>query len=107
GRETTYEVTGVIEDIPQRTQFNFDFLITHAPTEPDEFWQVPDCLTYILMEDNTGPNKLVGKLMNALNEVPQLKSTNRTVAISLESFDEVNLSNTEYLLIAIAIFIVI
>ena len=107
GEETTYEVTGVIEDVPQRTQFKFDFLITHAPADPNESWLVPECLTYFLMEDNTGPNKLLGKLTSALNEMPQLKSTNKRVSISLDSLSEVHLSNTEYLLIAVGIFIVI
>ena len=107
GQETTYEVTGVMEDVPQRTQFKFDFLTTHAPADPNESWLVPDCLTYFLMEDNTGPNKMLGKLTSVLNEVPQLKSANRRVTISLESLSEVHLSNTEYLLVAVGIFIVV
>jgi len=107
GEETTYEVTGVIEDFPHRSQFDFDFLTTHAPADPNESWLVPDCLTYFLIEDNTEPKKLLGKLTSALNEVPQLKSTNRRVSISMKSLSDVNLSNTEYLLIAVGIFIVI
>ncbi|HYI79228.1 MAG TPA: ABC transporter permease, partial [Chryseolinea sp.] len=35
GQETTYEVTGVAEDIPRRSQFKFDFLITHAELDPN------------------------------------------------------------------------
>ncbi len=107
GEETNYEVTGVIEDVPHRTQFEFDFLTTNAPADPNESWLVPDCLTYFLMGDNTGPNKLLEKLTSALYEVPQLKSTNRSVIISLESLSDVHLSSTEYLLVAVGIFIVI
>lgn len=107
GQETTYEVTGVIEDVPHRSQFEFDFLTTHALADPNESWLVPDCSIYFLMGDNTGANKVLSKLTNALSEVPQLKSTNRSVTVSLESLSEAQLSSTEYILIAMGVFIAI
>lgn len=107
GEETTYEVTGVIEDVPRRSQFKFDFLTTQAPLDPTEFWFVPDCATYLLLKDNTNASELSKKLTSKLNEVPQLKTTNRKVTMSLESLANVQLSSTEYLLIAVGIFIIL
>lgn len=106
GQETTYEVTGVVEDVPQRSQFKFDFLITHGPLDPNEIWFAPDCATYLLLKDNSNTSELSKRLTGKLNEVPQLKSTNRKVTISLESLANVQLSSTEYLLIAVGIFLV-
>jgi putative ABC transport system permease protein len=107
GHETTYEVTGVTEDVFERSQFKFDFLITYAPADPNESWLVPDCLTYFLLEENTDIDNLSQKLTGALKDVPQLKSSNRTVTVSLERLGDVHLSTTEYLLLAIGIFIAI
>ncbi len=107
GAESTYEVTGVMEDIPQRSQFQFDFLITQAPPDPNGIWLVPDCSTYLLLKDNTDIRELSGKLTSALDEVPPLKSTNRKVWVSLESLAKVQLSGTQYLLIAVGLFIIL
>jgi putative ABC transport system permease protein len=107
GRETEYVVTGVIEDVPQRSQFNFDFLTTHAPIDPSEFWFVPDCATYLLLKDNIDIEKLQEGLTSAMNGVPQLRMTSRKVTMSLESFATVELSVMEHILIAVGIFIVL
>ncbi|MBA4053452.1 MAG: hypothetical protein C0490_01950 [Marivirga sp.] len=107
GSESTYEVTGVIEDVPRRSQFNFDFLIAQAPQDPNELWYVADYPTYLLLKDNADIGELSNKLTTALNEIPQLKSTNRKVTISLASLANVQLSSTEYLLIAVGIFIIL
>lgn len=107
GQETTYEVTGVTEDVSNRTQFKFDFLISRAQADLNESWLTPDCLTYFLVEENTSTNNLSQKLTIALQDLPQLKSTNRAVTVSIEPLGKVHLSNTEYVLLAIGIFIVI
>jgi putative ABC transport system permease protein len=107
GQETTYEVTGVTEDVVNRSQFKFDFLITKGSSDPKESWLVPDCLTYFLLKENAGTNNLSQKLTSTLKNVPELKSTNTRVTVLLEPLGEIHLSNTEYLLLAIGIFIVI
>jgi putative ABC transport system permease protein len=107
GHETTYEVTGVTEDVFERSQFKFDFLTTNGRADPSETWLVPDCLTYFLLEENTDIDNLSQKLTGALKDVPELKSSNRTVTVSLERLGDAHLSTTEYLLLAIGIFIVI
>jgi putative ABC transport system permease protein len=106
GKETTYEVTGVVEDVPKQSQFKFDFLLSHTGSDPNEFWFVPDCSTFVLVKENANTSDLSRKLTATVNEVPQLKSTNRKVTISLHSIAEIQLSNSEYLLIAVGLFIV-
>ena len=107
GLETVYEVTGVIEDFPEQSQFKFEFLITQAPLNPDEFWYVPQYSTYLLLKENADTDELSDKIASKLNEVPQLQSANRVVTMSLESLAKVQLSSTEYLLIAVGVFIVL
>lgn len=107
GAETTYEVTGVTEDIPRRSQFQFDFLTVQTQLDPREFWYVPDCSTYLLLADNVNIHELSRKLTRTLNAVPELKSTNRKVEMSLYSLADVQLSSMEYLLITVAVFIVL
>ncbi len=107
GLETMYEVTGVIEDVPHRSQFRFDFLITQPPLSPNEFWVVPDYSTYLLLKDDANTNELSKKLTAALNRVPELKSTNKKVMVALKALADVQLSTTEWLLIAVGIFIIL
>jgi len=107
GEETAYEVTGVIEDIPKRSQLNFDFLVTRPPTDTNEFWYVPDYLTFLLLKDDANIEGLTKKLTSTVNEVPQLKSINKKVIVSLDSLADVQLSKMEYLLVAVGIFIVL
>jgi putative ABC transport system permease protein len=107
GAETMYEVTGVTEDLPQRSRFKFDFLITQPPFSTPVFWDVPDYSTYVLLKENVKTSELSKTLSGTLNEVALLKSTNRKVMVSLQSFANVELSITEYLLAAVGIFIIL
>lgn len=107
GAETEYEVTGVLEDVPQKSRFRFNFLITPRPLNTDEVWNVPDISLYVLLKENAQTHELSKTITHTLNEVVQLKSTNRKVIMSLESLADVELSTTEYLLIAVGIFIML
>jgi putative ABC transport system permease protein len=107
GAESVYEVTGVVEDPPARSQFNFDFLVTNAAINPAELWNVPDYPTFLLLTDEANIDELSKKLTTSLQEVPDLKANNRKVVLSLQSLADVQLSVTEYLLIAIGIFLVV
>lgn len=107
GAETTYEITGVIESVPHRSQFQFDFLITDLPLDPAEFWYVPECSTFVLLESDTHTGEFASKLTKSLDDVPQLKATNKKVVLSLASLANVQLSTTEYILIAVGVFIIL
>ena len=105
GQETTYVATGVIENIPAHSQFQFDFLVTRPPVSTEEFWNVPDYSIYILLKDNMNNRELGKKLTNTVMHAPHLTSTNRKVVLSLTSMSHNKLSTTEYLLIAVGIFV--
>jgi putative ABC transport system permease protein len=107
GAESVYEVTGVVEDPPARSQFNFDFLVTNAAINSAELWNVPDYPTFLLLTDEANIDELSKKLTTSLQQVPELKANNRKVVLSLQSLADVQLSVTEYLLIAIGIFLVV
>ena len=107
GKETAYEVTGVTRDIPKLSRFEFDCLITQQEVNTDEYWTVPDYSVYLLLKENVSPVTLAEKLTRALKDVPQLRSTNTNVMMSLESITNIHLSTAEYLLATVAIFITI
>ena len=107
GEETTYEVTGVMEDIPKNSRFQFGFLVNSAPIDEAFFWSMPDFATYILLKPHADVHAFVEKLNHTVNEVAPLKSTNRRENMVAESLADVKLSNAEYLLIAVGIFIFI
>lgn len=105
GKQTVYKVTGVAEDIPALSRFEFDFLISQPDSNPDELWLVPDCSIYLLLKENADPALFADKLTMTVNDVPQLKAANRSVTMSLDAISKMNLSTEEYLLATIAIFI--
>ena len=105
GAETMYEVTGVIEDIPQKSQFRFDFLVNQSPLNTEYFWDVPDYTTYVLLKEKVNTSELEKKLTGYLHEVAPLKQTNKKVAISMESIANKQLTSNEYLLVVVGLFI--
>jgi putative ABC transport system permease protein len=107
GAENIYTVTGVIADIPKRSEFTFDLLVTQDPMTGNDVWLSPDYSTYVLLKENANTAELTKKLTRQLNNLEQLKSTHKVVTLSLHSLADVKLSTTEYLLAAIGILIVI
>jgi putative ABC transport system permease protein len=105
GQEIIYVTTGVMENIPLHSRFQFDFLITQLQISPEEFWNFPDYSTYMVLKDNVNDKELSEKLTDALTHVPPLKSSNRKVILSLASMADIQLSNIEYLLTAVGIFV--
>lgn len=105
GKQTVYKVTGVAEDIPALSRFEFDFLLSQPDSNTDELWLVPACSIYVLLKENADPIPFADKLTKTVNEVPQLKAANRSVMMSLDAISRMDLSTEEYLLATIAIFI--
>lgn len=106
GSEASYEVTGVTKDTPAKSRFNFDFLITPSGLDPNEFWLVPDCATFVLLKGDQS-TELTHKLARSLDNTEQLKATNRKVGISLESLAAIRLTSSENLLAAVGAFIIL
>jgi putative ABC transport system permease protein len=108
GQETMYEVTGVLKDVPKLSRFSFDFLTTpDSDIEAQQLWDSPDYSMYVLMNENANGEELAHKLTATLRDVADLRSNNRNVILSMESITDPRLSITEYLLVAVAIFIAV
>lgn len=107
GKETIYKVTGVLDDLPSKSRFNFNFLITQSPLTVEEYWAYPSYSTYALLDEHAEVSELTKKLTRVLDEKPELMSANKKLVVSLESLAKVRLSNTEYLLALVGIFILL
>jgi len=107
GDETTLEVTGVVEDLPQNSRFRFEFLVHQSPLTTEFLWDVADYTTYALMKEKADPLELEKKLTRNVNEASPLKLTNRKILISLDSFANKQLSTVAYLLVIVGLFILI
>ncbi|MEL7121635.1 MAG: ABC transporter permease [Bacteroidota bacterium] len=108
GRERLYEVTGVMEDIPQPSRFKFEYLITPASTlSSDQAWEIPAYNTYALLKEKTSAKELAKKLTTNLQAIAPLQSDNKEVVLSMESLASGQLSSTNYLLAAVGLFIVL
>jgi len=60
----------------------------------------------VLLRGEEKSDELAKKLATTLHLVEQLKATNRKATLSLESIANIQLTNTEYLLVAVGVFIV-
>ena len=58
--EESYEVSGILEDIPKNSSFQFDFLIPFVP-EAKQNWGAWFCGTFIQLSDKTGPQEILSR----------------------------------------------
>lgn len=108
GEESVYQITAVVDDVPAWSRFKFEFLVApHVESVQDRLWNSPDYATYVLTADNADVHHLQNKLESKLENVPELLANKRHLNISLNSIADVQLSVTEYLLVAVGIFILI
>lgn len=89
--EVDLTVTGVIEDLPSNTQFEFDFLATlkGVETEKDNWGSHKPIWTYVLLEDNTDPGLLQQSLPSFQEN--QYASSAVTEAVLLEPLTSIHL----------------
>jgi putative ABC transport system permease protein len=82
-----YKITGVIEDVPENSHFNFDFFLAFSESkrsrEPE--WMSQNFNTYILIKEGVTPEKLEKQLDEMLTTfiIPTLKTGN---GISIDEF---------------------
>lgn len=105
GQETSYEVVGVVADVPPLSRFQFDFLIRTSEPHPDEMWHFPDHLVFALVRENADIVELEKKVTAQVGNVAELKSANKTVIVGLNSFAESSLTPTENLLLIVGVTI--
>jgi putative ABC transport system permease protein len=90
-----YQITGVIEDIPENSEFEYvDYISSISSLEPVEGWTLDNWgnysyFTYILLNPNSDPAKLEKKIYNFLDEHKEDKST--SITLWLLPFSKVHL----------------
>jgi putative ABC transport system permease protein len=74
--EDTYKVTGIIENVPHNSHFDFDLLVSMS-TNPDALspiWLNMSYYTYVKLQESTQPDQLDNKLRDLIMQyvVPQV-----------------------------------
>lgn len=65
----SYKVTGILKDLPNNTEFNFDFLLSLANNEKaygGESWETNTFYTYVQLKPNTDIAKFNDKIKNEI-----------------------------------------
>ncbi|MEQ6119382.1 ABC transporter permease [Reichenbachiella sp. MALMAid0571] len=104
GEEHILQITGVIEDVPVFSRFQFDFLKSSVGFQPEDYWEYPTSITYLLLDENTDPELLTSKLAFDINNQEELKSDQRSVDIELVSISKALISDTEIMLALVGLF---
>ncbi|HLF33426.1 MAG TPA: ABC transporter permease [Cyclobacteriaceae bacterium] len=107
GEERTYTVTGVAADLPRNSRFNFGLLISQNQFNTDGYWFVPEFSTFLTLRENTNTSALAALLTKHVNEQEPLKSEDKKITLSIDGLTKVRLSNQEFLLASVGIFIII
>jgi len=98
-RENTqeFEVTGVIEDIPENSHFRFDFLASYSSLRSswaqNEVWHTANFMTYLLLKDTSIKLKLAKKIPQLIEREigDQLIASNSTLALNLQPLKRIHL----------------
>jgi putative ABC transport system permease protein len=62
---TTFQVSGVVKDVPQHSHFQFDILIPfESPTDPDKDWASYSFYTYVRLKPLTDPEAFEKKVVS-------------------------------------------
>jgi len=121
-----YQVTAVIEDVPQNSHLNFDFLIpihkllTNGQYQNDNGWGWYNFITYVELHPHTDSKTVEGKLPAFIDkyEGKELAESNSKNVLNLQPIRSIHLNpgyvndssptvgmNTIYFFIVISIFI--
>ncbi len=91
-----YEITGVIEDVPKNSEFEYvDYIVSILTLEPVEGWTLDSWgnfsyHTYILLNPNSDPSLVEEKIAGFLDEYTKEQSTSYT--LWLKPFSEIHLN---------------
>lgn len=107
GMEKSYIVTGVVGDVPKPSQFMFEFLVTNYEFAEADLWKTPSCALFLLLEDNVSAAAFQAKMNTRMSDNPELTSAGRNVKLTLTKLGDKPWSNSEYLLAALGIFILL
>ncbi|GAB5526242.1 MAG: ABC transporter permease [Roseivirga sp.] len=111
GNKRLWTVTGVIEDYPANSQFQFDALQSLAGKQLDQAeygWSYPNTKTYLLMDAASQSKQLAAKMTATVNKLEAFTSVNRNIDFHLVPFaEEVSLTASQKLFILIGIVLLL
>ena len=104
-----FTITGIMQDMPVNSHFQFDFLTSYASLESNRLYDEPSTMqtqglnhsvhTYLLLQENSTPGDLENELPRFLEKhlYEQLQSTGIEARPYLQSLTDIHLySNLEY-----------
>ncbi len=92
-----FEVTGVIEDIPENSHFHIDFLASYSSLDSywakNEVWHTANFLTYLLLRDGNALSAIQSKIPALVQRErgEQLKARGETLQVHFEPLTEIHL----------------
>lgn len=111
GKKTVWTITGVIEDYPPNSQFQFDCLQSLAGKEFDKTehgWSYPNIKSYLLLDNPTYSKNLEGKMTSTVNGLEAFDTENRSVDFHLVPFtNETSLTSSQRLFILIGVVLLL
>ncbi|MDW7694426.1 FtsX-like permease family protein [Flammeovirgaceae bacterium SG7u.111] len=106
GEKHELQVTGVIQDTPLNSTFSFDFLQTSVGKELEGDWLYPDMGLFVLLDPSAQPKLLGAKISADISSLEEFTSIQKELFIELKPIKG-NLSNTEYLLALVGVFMLV
>lgn len=83
-----YTVTGVMQDVPENSHFNFDFLISFItnPRANDDFWLTNSFATYVLLKEGIPGSVVEKKIPQSIIEKYVGPQVEKVLGMDLKSF---------------------
>lgn len=111
GSQSLSTITGVIEDYPANSQFQFGFLQSLSGKEFDAAehgWTYPNIQSFLLLDTPAQKKNLEVKMTTTINEMATLGAENKSVDFHLISFTEVTgLTSSQKLFILVGIVLLL
>lgn len=112
GEERNWVVTGVFEDYPKNSSFEFNALQSLTGKEfevDDQDWDYPFFKSFILLENAAIDGQALGQKMSSyFNQIEAFKADNREIDFHLIQLkDNVTLTDSQKLLIAVGFFLLL
>ncbi|MCE7995671.1 MAG: FtsX-like permease family protein [Roseivirga sp.] len=111
GAKSTWTITGIIEDYPSNSQFQFGYLQSLSGRKFDETehgWAYPNINSYLLLDSPAQSVNLQEKMTSSVNELEAFRSENRTVDFHLVPFTkESSLTSSQKLFILVGVVLLL
>ncbi len=107
GEKSKLKVTGVLQDLPDRTMFKFKILLSQGKVSQNDYWNMPSSQTFFHLEEGTDVELFTKRLSEAVSQEGPIKSADKEITITADHLATVELSKFEMLLAGVGLFILI